>query len=236
MIIDTGGLVNAMTYSLRFGGAFELKQLTWLLHHAKIQAEQEGTASAVSALKEQNIKTAVFEGNWCPGASPLSVMPDYEQSLFEMWNAQGFETEWQSPATCAENWLDNIPDVPILLIGSWNDPYASSMCELHNGLTKRMTIPPNFIMGPWLHGKRSLTQVGDIDFPPESTIDCLVGTTMLETRANWFHHVLSGAKNPIPTRINLYQMQLGPDDLSLSSNLTSDLNDNGKWIGYTKRP
>lgn len=59
-----------MTYSLRFGGAFELKQLTWLLHHAKIQAEQEGTASAVSALKEQNIKTAVFEGNWCPGASP----------------------------------------------------------------------------------------------------------------------------------------------------------------------
>ena len=59
---------------------------------------------------------------------------------------------------------------------------------------------------------------------------------MLETRANWFHHVLSGAKNPIPARINLYQMQLGPDDLSLSSNLTSDLNDNGKWIRYTKRP
>lgn len=33
-------------------------------------------------------------------------MPDYEQSLFDMWNAQGFETEWQSPATCAENWLE----------------------------------------------------------------------------------------------------------------------------------
>ena len=236
MIIDTGGLLNAMKYSLRFGGAFELKQLTWLLRHAKIQAELEGTAPAVSALKEQDVKTAVFEGDWRPGASPLSAMPDYEQSLFDMWNAQEFEKEWQSPATCAENWLDKIPDIPILLIGSWNDPYASSMCELHDSLTKRMTVPPSLIMGPWLHGKRSLTQVGDIDFSPASTIDRLVGTTMLEARANWFHHVLSGTKNPIPTRINLYQMQIGPDDLALSSDVKGNLNDNGKWIGYTKRP
>lgn len=230
MCIDTGGLYDLKAHSIRYGGAFELKQLTWAYKHAKLHAQNIGDEKAVAALEATDISSAMFNDAWEKGNSPLNVVPTYEHSLFQLWEDDLVDADYKGPATCARRWIKNIPDIPICLIGSWNDPYANSMLDLHKALRQHITKPLRLIMGPWLHGKRSQPYAGEADFGPECTLDALMQMDFLELRHRWFQFALG--KDSDPLHDNNYFYEMGPAPLENSQPHRWTLG--GSW--RTKRP
>ncbi|AVX06066.1 cocaine esterase (plasmid) [Maritalea myrionectae] len=214
MCVDTGGLYDLKAHSIRYGGAFELKQLTWAYKHARLHALNTEDNQAAAALEATDISEVMFNDAWEKGNSPLSVLPTYENSLFQLWNNDLAASDYEGPATCARRWIKNIPDIPICLIGSWNDPYANSMLDLHKSLKQHITKPLRLIMGPWLHGKRSQSNAGDADFGPKCTIDALMQTDFLDFRHKWFQFALGKSADPLCQ--NDYFFEMGPTPLKNS--------------------
>ncbi|MCV0426163.1 MAG: CocE/NonD family hydrolase, partial [Roseibium sp.] len=231
MFLDTGGLLNAFEHSVRCGGAFELKQLTWAYKHAKIYAEQIGDTEALKHLQQLDLIASLRDNLWRRGNSPLAAFPAYEDYLLDVWEMDRPSEKWLSPATCAERWLHNIPDIPIFLLGSWNDPYARSMTLLYQALRDRLTAPLKLVMGPWLHGRRSDRHAGEADYGPQSTLDHLAGCDFLELRHRWFDFALNGGPDFWPAPVSYYEM--GGGSLSITRD---DLSVGGRWCQDSSWP
>ena len=90
-------------------------------------------------------------------------------------------------------------------MSSWFDAYSRTATDNYVGLRKRKRGPVRLVMGPWTHGDRQLTYVGDVDFGPNSTLDGNVATDFLTLRLRWFDRWLKGLKNGVeaepPVRI-----------------------------------
>lgn len=198
MAIDTGGLMDLWRHSLRLGGAFELKQVTWAFRHAARALRQAGNETAAARIEATDIRAAILTGDWRPGASPLAAAPAYEATLLKMWQMRADDPDLRTPATHAAAYMDRFPDVPVLIVGSWFDPYATNMSEMAAALRSRQTAPMRQIMGPWLHGKRSTGWVGGADFGPAATIDAATGRDWITLRLDWFDHALGRGDNPLP--------------------------------------
>lgn len=209
MAIDTGGLMDAWRHSVRYGGAFELKQVTWAFRHAAKALRERGRAADAALIEATDLRHALLHGDWRPGRSPLALAPDYEAMLLRLWAMGPDDPLLNLPATKAAAHFDRFPDVPVLLLGSWNDPYAGNMLELAEAIAARNSAPLRRIFGPWLHGQRSTGQVGEADFGRDATIDRATGRDWLTLRLDWFDHAL-GRSGP-PLEGDLYwQMAAGP--------------------------
>lgn len=190
MAIDTGGLMDAWRHSVRYGGAFELKQVTWGFRHAAKALREQGREAEAAAIEATDIRAALLEGDWRPGQSPLALAPDYEAMLLRMWAMEPDHPALNLPATKAAAFFDRFPNVPVLLLGSWNDPYARNMLELAEAIVARNTAPLRQIFGPWLHGRRSTGLAGDADFGDDATIDSATGRDWVTLRLDWFDFAL----------------------------------------------
>ncbi|MCL3883331.1 CocE/NonD family hydrolase [Marivita sp. GX14005] len=202
MAIDTGGLMDLWRHSLRLGGGFELKQVTWAFRHAAKALRAKGQEAEAEALEQTDIRAAILNGDWRAGGSPLAAAPDYEATLLHMWALGPQDAELCGPATRAAAHFDAFPDVPVLLSGSWFDPYASNMMELGDAIAGQNTAPLRRIMGPWLHGKRSTGMVGAADFGAAATLDEVTGRDWITLRLDWFDHALG--RGPMPLAHDLF--------------------------------
>lgn len=66
--------------------------------------------------------------------------------------------------------------VPMLLTGGWYDYYPGEAARLFNALRDRAPTPElrnshRLLIGPWTHGFNAQTQLGEIDFGPDSTAE-----------------------------------------------------------------
>ncbi|MBW7056101.1 CocE/NonD family hydrolase [Paracoccus bogoriensis] len=208
MAIDTGGLMDAWRHSVRYGGAFELKQVTWAFRHAAKALRQRGCIRQAKALEATDLRAALLGGDWQPGRSPLALAPDYEAALLRLWGMRRDDPCLNLPATHAAAHFNRFPDVPVLLLGSWNDPYARNMLELAEAISRRNTAPLRQIFGPWLHGRRSTGQAGEADFGENATIDRATGRDWVNLRLDWFDHALGRAEIPLETDL-FWQMSAG---------------------------
>ncbi|WP_281985095.1 CocE/NonD family hydrolase [Thalassorhabdomicrobium marinisediminis] len=202
MAIDTGGLMDLWRHSLRLGGGFELKQVTWAFRHAAKALRAKGQEADAETLEQTDIRHAILHGDWRAGYSPLAVAPEYEATLLHMWALCPQDTELCGAATHAAGHFDRFPDVPVLLTGSWFDPYASNMLQMAAAIAKRNTAPLRQIMGPWLHGRRSTGQVGAADFGHAATLDAVAGRDWIRLRLDWFDHALG--RGPMPLAHDLF--------------------------------
>lgn len=98
--------------------------------------------------------------------------------------------------------------MPVLLLGSWNDPYARNMLELAGAIRRRNAAPLRQIFGPWLHGRRSTGQAGEADFGADATIDRATGRDWVSLRLDWFDHALGRAETPLATDL-FWEMSAG---------------------------
>src|SRR5205823_5652360 len=69
--------------------------------------------------------------------------------------------------------------------------------ENYIALSRIKRGPVRLILGPWTHGDRQLTYVGDVDFGPAATIDGNVATDFLTLRLRWFDRWLRGIGNGV---------------------------------------
>jgi putative CocE/NonD family hydrolase len=205
MFLDSGGFSNAYQDGIRQGGAFELKQATWAFNQALESPELQRDPARLAAMKAIDIRDWFRRMPWRRGNSPVTLAPEYESYLFEQWEHGQFDDYWKQLGIYGEGFYDQYVDAPMVHMSSWFDAYSRTATDNYVGLKKRKRGPVRLIMGPWTHGDRQLTYVGDVDFGPDATVDGHLATDFLTLRLRWFDRWLKSVKNGVdseaPVRI-----------------------------------
>ena len=102
MFIDSGGFANAYQGGIRQGGAFELKQVTWAFNAALEAPEIRKDPVKRAALEAVDIKAWFARMPWSRGNSPLSLVPEYEDYVFDQWEHGAFDDYWKQVGIYAE--------------------------------------------------------------------------------------------------------------------------------------
>jgi len=212
MFTDSGGFASAYHGGIRRGGAFELKQATWAYRHALLSPRTAADPARREALQDVDLVAWFRDMPWRPGRSPLSAAPEYEAYLFEQWRAGLFGRYWQQPGLYAMGHYDDIPDVPVAIVGSWYDPYVSTCTSNFTGLAARHRSATRLVMGPWTHGDRSSTHAGEVDFGGQSTLDGNLADDYLAMRLAWFDCWLRGEDGPAAMDPPVRYFQMGGGD------------------------
>jgi len=209
MFMDSGGFSNAYQGGIRQGGAFEMKQATWALKQAMESPEIRNDDGRHARLKAVDIREWFARSlEWKPGDSPLSEAPEYEDYLFDQWQRGAFDEYWRQPGLYAQGYYDSFSDAAMVHMSSWYDPYPRTVTENYIGLSARKQGPVCLILGPWIHGNRSVTYSGDVDFGPEATLDGHLASNFLELRRRWFDRWLKNdatVESPLPP-VSLFVM------------------------------
>ncbi|MFD5746127.1 CocE/NonD family hydrolase [Streptomyces sp. NPDC127033] len=231
MFLDSGGFASAYETGVRLGGAFELKQATWAFARARTSAVTLGDPVRGAALESESIEEWFRHLPWRRGHSPLRHAPEYEDYLFEQWEHGRFGPYWRQLGIYGRGRFDQFPDVPSLHISSWYDPYIRTAVENFHELGTRKTSPAYLVLGPWTHGRRSVSYAGDVDFGPEAPLDGNLAADYAEFRADWFDARLSSAP-PRDPAVRYFRMGGG------SGRRTAEgrLDHGGRWLAGSTWP
>jgi putative CocE/NonD family hydrolase len=228
MFMDSGGFSSAYHGGIRRGGAFELKQVTWAYRHALLSPRTAADPRRLAALQATDLVGWFRDMPWWPGHSPLSAAPEYEAYLFEQWREGRFNDYWKKPGLYAAGYYDQIPDVPIAIMGSWFDPYVQTCTGNFVELSRRKRSPVTLLMGPWTHGDRSSTHAGEVDFGGQSALDGNIAEDYLTLRLEWFRRwLLDGDMRTEwgEPRVTYFQMGGGSGE----KNASGRLQHGGRW-------
>jgi uncharacterized protein len=195
MFLDSGGFSSAYHSGIRQGGAFELKQLTWALKHARLSPRTAADPGRARALAEADIGSWVGVWPWTRGNSPLCSAPEYENFVLELLSRETFSDFWRQPALYGRGNYERFPDVPMVHMSSWYDPYALTAVENYLGLRGRRE-PVRLLMGPWTHGQRSVSHAGDVDFGPTAPLDGNIAPDYVALRRDFFDRYVRGLAAP----------------------------------------
>jgi putative CocE/NonD family hydrolase len=205
MICDCGGFSNAYQGGIRFGGALELKQVTWAFRHALRSRAAAADPVAKAALETIDLRDWMHRLPWREGHSPLSPVPDYEQYLFEQWTHNTFDDYWKIPALYAAGWHKTMRKIPSVHISGWYDPYAVTAVENFTGL-QAAGHETSLILGPWTHGNRSRSYAGDVDFGPDCMFEVGTGLDFVQFRIDTFRRHLLRADLPTGPAVRYFVM------------------------------
>ncbi|MDH3733518.1 MAG: CocE/NonD family hydrolase [Gemmatimonadota bacterium] len=163
-----GGISDAWTHKVRFGGAFELgQQLGWA--HLQLAAASDDPAVR-ERLASEPVSEWFDQTPFRPGENPLSVAPNFEDYYLTMQNEGDYDDYWRG---IGRNWVeyyDQTADIPMLHVGGWYDTYARGTIESFAGLSASKSGPVRLVMGPWTHGGNTRTFAGDVEFGAAAAI------------------------------------------------------------------
>jgi len=195
MFMDSGGFSNAFQGGIRQGGAYELKQVTWAFNQALEAPELRADPARLAALKKVDIKAWFARMPWSRGNSPLSLVPEYENYVFDQWEHGDFDDYWKQAGIYAQGFYRRFPDVDALMISSWYDPYPRTVIDNYLGLKHLGRGRQNLVLGPWTHGNREQTFAGDVDFGSAATFAGNVAESYLDFKFRWFDRHLKRQMN-----------------------------------------
>ncbi len=228
MFIDSGAFSSAYHSGIRQGGAYELKQLTWAIKHARLSPATAADPLRKAALEAADIGAWMRVNPWTRGHSAVSAAPEYEAYVVEQWANECFGPFWERPELCARAHYAGFADVPMVFMSSWYDPYALSATENFAALSRLKQGPVRLLMGPWTHGQRSVTHAGDVDFGAAATLDGHVAPDYVTLRRDWFDRHLLGRDAPdwLASPVTVFVMGGGPGGRSAEGRLEHG----GRWL------
>jgi putative CocE/NonD family hydrolase len=197
MFLDSGGFANAYQGGIRQGGAFELKQVTWAFSEGLNSPRLLQDPAKLAAMRAIDLTEWFARMPWRRGASPLSLVPDYESYVFDQWEHGDFDAFWKQLGIYAAGYYRQFPDAAMMHMSSWYDPYPRTATDNYLGLTAVKRGPVRLILGPWTHGDRQLTYAGNVDFGAAATVDGNLAVDFLTLRLRWFDRWLKGADNGV---------------------------------------
>jgi putative CocE/NonD family hydrolase len=235
MFMDSGGFASAYHGGIRRGGAYELKQVTWAHRHALLSPETESDPKRKKALMEVDLPRWFQNMPWSPGNSPLSAAPEYEAYLFDQWQEGEYTDYWRKLGLSALEHYQNMPDIPVMILNSWYDPYVHTALTNFVNLKKHKKSPVFLSMGPWVHGQRSSSFSGDVDFGEEAIFENHFDKSYIDYRRDWFDWSLKNvdssdfdSENPV----SIFVMGGGLGDIGSNNRL----NHGGKWQSLSTWP
>ena len=206
MVLDSGGFDNAYRWGIRQGGAFDLKQATWAFKQSKALNSLSHSGGEETPTEELKAEIAAWfrKMPWSEGNSPLADFPEYEEYLLRQWREGAFGEYWDVPGLHNAAFYDDMPSIPVLFMSSWYDVYVPSTIRNYRAFVQKGT-KPSLIMGPWLHGDRTIPNSGDLWFGSQAVFDAGFGHTWVQHRVEWMRQVLVEKQNPAP-EIRLFEM------------------------------
>ncbi|WP_286828233.1 MULTISPECIES: CocE/NonD family hydrolase [Kordiimonas] len=235
MFMDSGGFASAYHGGIRRGGAFELKQVTWAYKHALLSPKTAADPARKAALEAVRLTDWFHDMPWTPGHSPLSAAPEYEAYLFEQWQNGTYGPFWQRRGLSALGRYGDMPDIPVMVMGSWYDPYVATSITNYQGLREGRKSPVFLTMGPWTHGQRSFSYAGDVDFGDDAVFEHHFGMDYLDYRLHWFDRYLKGKADAMFDEhkpVSLFVMGGGSGDADASGRLSHG----GRWLSFPDWP
>ncbi|WP_430420372.1 CocE/NonD family hydrolase [Phenylobacterium sp.] len=227
LFLDSGGFANAYQGGIRQGGAFELKQVTWAYRAAFESPEVRDDPAKTAELQAVDIKAWFKRWPWTRGNSPLSLVPEYEDYVFDQWEAGDFDGFWKQLGIYAEGYYDAFPKAPMTWMSSWYDPYPRTATQNYMALSRRTTAPVRLILGPWTHGNNHQSFSGDVDFGPQAVLAGNLAPDLTTLRKRWFDRHLKGEANGVDDepRVRIFVMGGG----SGRRNAEGRLDHGGRW-------
>jgi len=226
MILDSGGFSNAYRGGIRCGGAFELKQATWAIRHARINAANSDTLAS-EALEAEDVRAWFATMPWKRGHSPLKWAPEFEDYLFDQWEGGNFSEYWRQIELFGAGHYPAYAGVPVLLLCGYFDPYAQTTTENFCGIAAQPGTHTRMILGPWLHGLRSQSYAGDVDFGPEACLDGNIAEDYWALRLAWFDRWLKPRMSPPAELPAVSYFRMGGGSERATS--TGRLDHGGRW-------
>jgi uncharacterized protein len=198
----TEGPSNYYSCSMRHNGAFEQRFLIYAFHMAVTSPE----ARANPALRQALLDARANLVHWLRrlplkrGASPLRMLPSYEQWAIDLQTHAIYDEYWHQRGYAISEYYNEHADVPTVYFGSWYDSYARATVENFVALSRLKRSPQRLMMGPWVHGVRADEDfAGDVSFGPEA-LEHYNGLRM-RWFDQWLKGIETGAADEPPIRI-----------------------------------
>ena len=170
------GPYNYFRQTMRHGGACEYGiafQYVVFMARASKQAAadpfvQSGLDAMWGSLTDWLGHQAIAKGE-----TPLSLTPDYEQWFFDMLTTSDYTEYWISPGLSIDEFIDDYPDIPLLLETSWFGHHITATLWKYEQLKQRHQTPKKLIIGTWLHGGDMFTQsfAGNVEFGADAALE-----------------------------------------------------------------
>jgi putative CocE/NonD family hydrolase len=196
---------NAFKTGIYTGGAFNMRRLPWPV--------QRGYQGDPAAMRDPRIRAALqqmekdmmpwlerFPMSFQKGASPLSLLPEYERFVTDIVGHWTYDDFWKNDKALniEEHW-DEYADVPVYWINGWYDIFTLRTPIEYMEMTRRKKSPQKLIMGPWCHCATESTAVGSVEYGPATRV---WGDSL---RLVWFDQFLKGVDTGVlrepPVRI-----------------------------------
>jgi len=232
----TEGPSDYYACSMRHNGALEQRFLIYAFHMAVTSREARANPALRIALSEARNNLAYWLKR-LPlkrGASPLRLVPAYEQWAIDLQTHATYDEYWRQRGYAIHEYYREHADVPTVYFGSWYDSYARATCDNFVALSNLKKTPQRLVMGPWLHGVRADEDAsGDAWFGPEA-IETYDGI-----RLRWFDHWLKGIETGVteepPVRIFVMGGGSGRKSFDVLG-LNGRLDHGGRWRTESQWP
>jgi putative CocE/NonD family hydrolase len=166
--------INSYEHQVRCGGAMQLHMFGALFLHA-----QDSQAALADPLLREAImldmtrmRELVYATPFKPGHTPLAVVPELEQTLFDYYLRGAYDAFWSAECNDFSRQFARHANIPGTFSGGWFDPYSAATTHHYAAMAQQNSTPQRLIMGPWVHmGMRASGAScvsNDVDFGPEA--------------------------------------------------------------------
>ena len=235
MVLNMGGW-NAHTNTVRHGGAFEMRFMAWAFWHSATNrnSQLKGHPWIDQVLNEASFRDWLTRMPIRKGHTPLSLVPNYEKWLFDIFTQGDYDEFWKQPGFAIEEYLEVHADVPTLISGGWYDSYPRASLDTFMALSRHKKGPVHVLMGPWTHGTYTteLSYAGDTDMGPEASLSSCGGFDRLNLL--WFDRWLKDKPDVVSEEQPVTIMVMGGG--SGRKNAEGRLDHGGRWRSESEWP
>jgi putative CocE/NonD family hydrolase len=224
IVLDAG--FNYWRRTLRNAGAFHeghiLPYVFWMALASR-EARQDSSVRAGLRQALADIELWMKRVPLKRGASPLALVPGYEDWYLDLTTRADYDAVWRDPMPSFEAHIDEYPDIPVCFVASWYGLHTWASFEKFNALRARNSQPVRVVVGTWLHAFNYMEQTwsGEVDFGNDAA------ESLNDFRLRWFDRWLKGVDNREESRapVRLFVMGGG----SGRRNLAGRMEHGGTW-------
>jgi putative CocE/NonD family hydrolase len=164
------------------------------------------------------------------GASPLALVPDYEDWYLEMATTGDYVGLWTNPTATLEDHIDEYPDIPVCFVTSWYGHHAWANFVKLTELRRRNQSPVKLVSGIWLHAFDYMQQshIGDVEFGNAAAV------ALDDFRLRWFDQFLKGLDTGVLDTPTARVFHMGGG--SGARNLAGRMVHGGRWLSFDEWP
>jgi uncharacterized protein len=205
IILDCG--YNYWATCSRTGGAFQEGLLVPYVFRMALTSKEAGRSAQITSVLREACADLDHWIRSLPlrrGASPLALVPTYEDWFFDMAARGDYDDVWKDPMPSFQEHIADYPDIPVCFVTSWYGMHASATAEKVTILKAKNKSPVHATFGIWPHAIDYMQEcwAGETDFGSEAAV------SLTELRLRWFDRFLKeiDRKRASPSPFRLFVM------------------------------